>query len=93
MSPPAIDIHDIIEFYQIMGFTYVKVNRRLYKFSRHPIYVDHHLVRSVGVPLPILRMIAKARGYLDELESVMKAKGTYTVWEPVEDENPPSEAD
>ena len=84
MSPPAIDIHDVIEFYEMMGFSHQKVNRRLHRFSRHPIYVDHHLVRSVGVPWPILRMIAQARGYLEELEAVMAEKGSYRVWEPVD---------
>ena len=88
-SPPAVDIHDVIEFYQMMGFTHAKVNRRLYRFSRHPIYVDHHLVRSVGVPLPVLYMIAEARGYLDELKSVMEAKGSYKVWQPVNGTDPP----
>lgn len=92
MSPPAVDIHDVIEFYEMMGFTHLKVNRRLHRFIRHPLYVDHQLVRSVGVPMPVLRMIAEARGYLDELEAVMEEKGSFKVWQPV-DQTPPSEQD
>ena len=51
MSPSAIDIRDVIDVYAAMGFTCTKLNRRLYRFERHPLYVNHALLRySTGLP-------------------------------------------
>ena len=72
----------------MMGFSHVMVNRRLYRFARHPLYVNHELIRSVGVPLPALHMAAKIRGFADELEHALAAKESFKMWHPVEDGKP-----
>ena len=85
MSPPALDIHDVIELYVMMGFSHAMVNRRLYRFARHPLYINHELIRAVGVPLPALHMAAEIRGFADELGRALEAKDSFKMWHPVAD--------
>ena len=82
MSPPAIDVRDVIDVYASMGFTYTKLNRRLYRFERHPLYVNHELIRAVGVPLPALLAAAEVRGFANELGRALAVKRSLMVWNP-----------